>query len=612
MQGFWDTMGAINGVIWADWVLYAVLGVGVLFTIWSGFSQYRALTHGTAVIRGKYDNKNAPGAINHFQALSAALSATVGLGNIGGVAVAVALGGPGAVFWMWVVGFLGMAIKTTEVTLSMLYRNTDDPENPHGGPMFVAQKAFKQIGLGKLGTVIGGIFVITLLISTITGGNMFQAWNVSEITKNYFGVPTIACGIILAVLVGMVIIGGIKRIGAVAGRIVPLMCGIYILAALVVVIINIKVVPEMFVLIITEAFSPTSANNAFLGGTAGYALLWGMKRALFSSESGQGSAPIAHSAAKTNEPVREGVVAGLEPFIDTIVVCTLTAMVILTTGTWNREHEIKLDTPIEIVAVDGKANTWTVVTEANGIKGRLPGRTAEAFAISGPLNDKSQVFVLVDAHKNSNTGLTFHRIYGKIRVDNYASNNPAGPGTSRPHDSVAVEWEEFVTEEGITPTAAVIGDRSRELEVFMDYSGATLTGHAFDRAIPGMGKWMVTLVVWLFALSTMISWSYYGEQGVVYLFGSKEIVTLTYKVIYCIAIVIASAGFITTDAQLDEVTALGTGVMLWANIPIMLIFGGIAMKAYHAYIKRLKSGELDDSAHAPAPLADVIDGKDVE
>src|SRR5690606_4652621 len=195
------------------------------------------------VIRGKYDDKRDPGAINHFQALSAALSATVGLGNIAGVALAVMLGGPGAVFWMWMVGLFGMAIKTTEVTLSMLYRNTDDPENPHGGPMFVAAKAFKERGLGGLGKAIGGIFVITLLISTVTGGNMFQSWNVADITHSYFGVPQIAVGIILAVVVGLVIIGGIRRIGAVAGRLVPFMCVFYLLAALYVVLLSIGLVP---------------------------------------------------------------------------------------------------------------------------------------------------------------------------------------------------------------------------------------------------------------------------------------------------------------------------------------------------------------------------------
>ena len=170
-----DFIGKINDVIWAEAVLYGVLAAGVLFTLWSGFCQYRALTHGVQVTRGKYDNPEDPGAINHFQALSAALSATVGLGNIGGVALAIALGGPGAVFWMWVVGFVGMAIKTTEVTLSMLYRNTDDPDNPHGGPMWVVSRGFRawSPGLGWLGSLIGGVFCITLLVSAVTLGDTY-------------------------------------------------------------------------------------------------------------------------------------------------------------------------------------------------------------------------------------------------------------------------------------------------------------------------------------------------------------------------------------------------------------------------------------------------------
>ncbi|MFB3138915.1 MAG: alanine/glycine:cation symporter family protein, partial [Phycisphaerales bacterium] len=277
-----NILNPINGIIWHKSVLYVVLGVGVLFTIWSGFCQFRSLTHGVSVTRGKYDNPDDPGAINHFQALSAALSATVGLGNIAGVGVAVALGGPGAVFWMWMVGIFGMAIKTTEVTLSMLYRNTDDPDNPHGGPMFVAAKAFKEKGWPRVGKFIGGLFVVTLLISTITGGNMFQSWSVGEITENYFHVPSIVCGIVLAVLVGAVIIGGIKRIGAVAGRIVPIMCALYLIAAVIVLIMNVGEIPAMLKLIVVEAFNPSEAQGAFLGGTAGYALLWGMKRALFS------------------------------------------------------------------------------------------------------------------------------------------------------------------------------------------------------------------------------------------------------------------------------------------------------------------------------------------
>jgi AGCS family alanine or glycine:cation symporter len=316
----------VNSIIWHDFVLYGIVGTGVLFTVWSGFSQYRALTHGPAVIRGVYDDPGDPGAINHFQALSAALSATVGLGNIGGVALAIALGGPGAVFWMWVIGFLGMAIKLTEVTMSMLYRNTDDPENPHGGPMWVASKALERSNMAWLGRAIASVFCVTLLASTATGGNMFQAWNVGELTQEYFGVPSWMTGVVLAVLVGMVIIGGIKRIGKVAATLVPFMVLLYLLAGLYVLAINIADIPAVFTLIVKSAFVPTEATGAFVGGTAASAFLFGLKRAVFSSEAGQGSSPIAHSAAKTDEPVRKGIVAGLEPFIDTIVVCTFTAV----------------------------------------------------------------------------------------------------------------------------------------------------------------------------------------------------------------------------------------------------------------------------------------------
>jgi len=633
MEAFNNLLKTVNGVIWHYYVLYIVLGVGILFTLWSGFCQFQALTHGTKVVRGAYDDKNDPGAINHFQALSAALSATVGLGNIAGVGVAVALGGPGAVFWMWMVGLVGMALKTTEVSLSMLYRNTTDPDNPHGGPMFVADKGFAKLGFKRLGKLVGGIFVVTLLISTITGGNMFQAWSVGEITENYFGVPTIATGIVLAVLVGMVIIGGIKRIGAVAGRVVPFMCAIYVLAALAVLVLKINTIPSMLTLIVTEAFNPTEAQGAFLVGTVGYAILWGMKRALFSSEAGQGSSPIAHSAAKTHEPVREGVVAGLEPFIDTIVVCTLTALVILSTGAYNRGHEANLPETARIVVAaydnDGKpgqdiskndkplwilrsevqsgpGNQWNscktpVDEDHNGKQDvddnknllwvygpELPlSRTDEAIRVSGPFRGGEDVFIIVEGEDSSDTGLNLHRMGGTVRV--------VGAEKRR-----VIEWTKFESD-----TEPVVRHNGRE--IFVEYPGPSLTGHAFDRAIPGLGKWLVTFAAWLFALSTAISWSYYGEQGVVYLFGDKGV--FPYKVLYCLAIVTACLGFIKTDAELDNLTALGTGVMLWANIPIMLIFGSQAMRAYKSYFKRLKAGEFHP--HAPASIADVVEGHDI-
>ena len=590
MEQLMNILGVINGVIWHPIVLYVVLGVGILFTLWSGIGQFRALTHGTAVIRGKYDDKNDPGAINHFQALSAALSATVGLGNIAGVGVAVALGGPGAVFWMWMVGIFGMALKMTEVTQSMMFRNTDNPDEPHGGPMFVAARGLKDRGMGGIGKVVGGVFVVTLLISTITGGNMFQAWAVSDVTSKDFGVPVQVTGIILAVIVGMVILGGIKRIGAVAGRIVPFMCVIYLLGALWVLAMTADQIPSTFALIFKSAFNPAEAQGAFVGGSVGFALLWGMKRALFSSEAGQGSSPIAHSAAKTDEPVREGIVAGLEPFIDTIVVCTLTALVILSTGAWNRTEEASykniginvIETPESTV----DTHEWTLDNVY------LPDRSAEAKRIEGDWTTGTtfSVFMLLELDDvNKQTGTKITRLNGEVHYESEMGDD----------GQFVVDWDSV--ENATSPRIVDHG-------VYVEYPSASLTSHAFNIVTPGMGKYLVVFAAWLFAISTMISWSYYGEQGVVYLFGTKAV--MPYKFIYCLMILVASAGFITTDAELDNITALGTGVMLWANIPIMLIFGSLAMKAYKDYVRRLKNGELD--SHEPASITDVMEGKDVE
>lgn len=573
MGGLNDFLSAINAIIWHESVLFMLLGTGIVFTVWSGFSQYRALTHGFHVIRGRYDNPDDPGAINHFQALSTALSATVGLGNIGGVAIAIALGGPGAVFWMWVVGFFGMAIKLTEVTLSMLYRNTEDPDNPHGGPMWVVSQglAAKAAGLRNVGKAIAVVFCITALISTATGGNMFQAWNTGEITELYFGIPSVASGIVLAILVSMVIIGGIKRIGAVTSRLVPIMLALYLLAGLYVIGVNIDQVPEMFRLIFRAAFSPVEASGAFIGGTMGYAFLFGMKRALFSNEAGQGTSPMAHSAAKTDEPVREGIVAGLEPFIDTIVVCTLTSLVILSTGIWQRESVADLPGTSQILEV---ADGWTLETAV------VPtGQAAEW--ISG-----ESVFVILSAHDNPSSGNRLHRLYGTAMIGS--------------DGQAFIEWD--VLESPERP-------RVDDPGIYKSYVGATLTARAFDSVLPGLGKWLVTISVWLFALSTMISWSYYGEQATIYLFGEKGV--LPYKAVFCSLAIVATLGFIETDAHLDNLTGFGTGVMLVVNVPIMWLFGRQAMLAYKNYVSRLKTGRMGPG-HSPPSLEDLISGRDVE
>jgi AGCS family alanine or glycine:cation symporter len=564
---FSATLAYINSFIWHDYVLYAIVGTGVLFTVWSGFSQYRALVHGPAIIRGVYDDPNDPGAINHFQALSAALSATVGLGNIGGVALAIALGGPGAVFWMWIIGFLGMGIKLTEVTLSMLYRNTDDPDNPHGGPMWVISKAMENRGMGGIGKAIAVIFCVTLLISTATGGNMFQAWNVGELTQEYFSVPSWITGIVLAIIVGSVIIGGIKRIGRVAGTLVPFMVALYLLAGTYVLAINFGDIPTMFVLIVKSAMAPTEAAGAFIGGTAASAFLFGLKRAVFSNEAGQGSSPIAHSAAKTDEPAREGIVAGLEPFIDTIVVCTFTALIILSTGIWNRAPDISFQQVPEAVK-----------TEA--------GWQFPEHQLAGDDWSEGDKATLVASADERDGGFDRHKIVGTI--------------VAHGSDAYGIQWDAIDS----TKQPEIVG-----AGFYRNYIGATLTAKAFDSVTPGLGKWLVSIAAWLFAISTMISWSYYGEQGMVYLAGEKSV--LAYKIVYCALIVIATLGFVKTDADLDNITGIGTGVMVLANIPICWFFGYQAMRAYKDYIARLKSGRMGPD-HPPPSLDDLLSGRDVQ
>ena len=548
MEEFKLIIEIIGGFLWNNYTLYAVVATGVVFTIWSGFSQYYALTHGFKVVKGDYDKDSDPGAISHFQALSTALSATVGLGNIGGVALAISLGGPGAVFWMWVVGFLGMAIKLSEVSLSMIHRNIDEADNPSGGPMWVVERNFaNKSGLLKvLGKFIAGTFCVALIVNTITAGNMFQAWNVANLTEAYFGVPTIVTGLVLAIIVGSVIIGGIKRIGAVTSKLVPFMLIIYVLACIYVLALNFSSIPEMLRLIVTAAFSPMESSNAFLGGTAGSAFIFGMQRALFSNEAGQGSSAIAHSAAKTDEPIREGVVAGLEPFIDTIVVCTMSALVILVTGIWNRPAEVQLTEVV--IAQEGQ--TWS-----------LDG----SFEDKESLKEGAKVFMIYSGSENTDSGNALNKVYGTVMIEN---------------SSKSIQWDRIKSQKIPNTDGAI----------YLDYVGANLTAAAFDEVSSGLGKWLVTLASWLFAISTMISWSYYGEKGVAFLMGEKAI--LTYKLSFCALAVLSTTGFIQTDRELNLFANLGTGLCIMANLPILWLFGYQAIRDYKVYIAKLKAGNF--------------------
>jgi len=568
---------SLNNFLWHDYVLYAVLATGVLYTVWSVFSQYRALTHGVAITLGRYDNPRDPGAINHFQALSTAMSSTVGLGNIGGVALAIALGGPGALFWMWVVGVIGMSVKTIEVTLAMMYRNLDDPENPHGGPMWVARKAFAEFGWVKVGYAVGALYCLATIIGSVTGGNMFQAWNVADVTNTYFGWPRTLVGAILAVTVGLVLIGGIKRIGHVTGVLVPFMCVTYMIGGIYVLVLNAEAIPGIIAIIFRSAFSPIEATGAFVGGSIGAAMLWGMKRALYSSEVGLGTSAIAHSAAKTDEPVREGLVAGLEPFIDTLVVCTITGLVILSSGVWNRGADLILEEVPQFEA--SAAGEWTIAPIL------LPAKNNGDTWVDG-----AAIFAIVSIGDPANGG-RLQRLSGTV-VSGIAESLQAKQLIAN-FESIAAEQKPELRDGGI----------------YQSYTGASLTALAFNQTHDWLGIWLVTVAAWFFAVSTIISQGYYAEQAVIYLFRGRGI--MLFKVLYCSATFVATLGFMRTDRELDAVTTTGTGLVLLVSLPITLIFGYKAIAAYHEYIARLKSGSMVPE-HLHPHLVDVISGKDVE
>jgi AGCS family alanine or glycine:cation symporter len=338
-------------------VVVLVIG-SIFFTFWYRWINVRGFKHSIDVIRGRYDNPEDKGEISHFRALTSALSATVGLGNIAGVAIAIQLGGPGAVFWMLATAVFGMTAKFSSCTLSQLYRQVNPDGTISGGPMYYLDLGLRAKGrLWKpVGKLLGIMFAVMVMGGAVGGGNMFQSNQSFEAFSSTFGIPAGASwvfGLTLAVLVGIVIIGGIKRIGAATSRIVPFMCGLYVAVSLYIVLTNFDKVPETISLIFSMAFT----DNAFYGGLVGV-LIWGVRRAAFSNEAGLGSAAIAHAAAKTDEPVREGIVGMVGPFIDTIIVCLMTALVVIITGAW-QDPNIPQEAGVSLTtSAFGSAISW--------------------------------------------------------------------------------------------------------------------------------------------------------------------------------------------------------------------------------------------------------------
>ena len=315
--------------IW-DWpLLILLIGGGLFFLIYSRFTPFKYFKHAVLILSGKYDSEKEPGQLSHFQALSAALAATVGMGNISGVAIALVMGGPGAIFWMWISALFGMATKFYTCTLSVMYRDTDVEGNVQGGPMYVIKN-----GLSKFWKPLAFFFALAGLVGTLPA---FTANQLTQTVVDVFPIAGISTfhykliiGLVLSALAAVVVFGGIRRIGIVASKLVPFMVLLYFIAVFAILLIQFKEIPEMFRLIFTDAFSAKAAA----GGALGYLIKTGIKRAAFSNEAGVGTAPMMHGNAKTSMPVREGLVAMIGPAIDTLLVCTLTALAILSTGVW--------------------------------------------------------------------------------------------------------------------------------------------------------------------------------------------------------------------------------------------------------------------------------------
>jgi AGCS family alanine or glycine:cation symporter len=324
---------AYNNYVGGYLILALLIPTGIWFSFRLNFLNIRKIGHAIKVVSGKYDSKSAEGDVNHFKALTTALSATVGTGNIVGVALAIYLGGPGAVFWIWVTGFLGMTLKYSECTLAQKYRKFNSDGTVSGGPMYYMEYGLKD-KIGKWAKILALVFASATILCSLGTGNMAQSNSMSDAMLTSYQIPTWISGLFITFLVLLVIIGGIKRIADVTSKLVPFMAAVYVLATLAVLIAFANRIPAAFAHIVTDAFTGTAATGGFVGSTFIMTLIWGVRRGLFSNEAGQGSAPIAHAAAKTRYPAREGIVSLLEPMIDTIIICTLTALMIIVTDAW--------------------------------------------------------------------------------------------------------------------------------------------------------------------------------------------------------------------------------------------------------------------------------------
>jgi alanine or glycine:cation symporter, AGCS family len=527
-------------------MVIALLSFGLFITLRLGFIQIRKFGHGLRVLSGRYADTNILGDVSHFQALSTVLSATVGIGNIAGVALAIHFGGPGALFWMWVTAVFGMAVKYSECTLSTIYRRTNDDGSVSGGPMYYIER-----GLGKRWKWLAVAFATFAVICSFLTGNGVQANTVADTMQSAFGIPKVLTGLFTATAVGLVIIGGIKRIGLVAARLVPFMAILYIAGAIIILLLHHTEIIPSLALIFTSAFNPQAGAFGIGSGAFMMTFVWGIRRGLFSNEAGQGSAPIAMAAAKTDEPVQVGVVALLGPFVDTIVICSMTGLVIVATGSWEDHHptNLNLNHPEVTYVVDDRPSS----TDA------------------GLQQDAPVVITIRDGLPENGSFLYYGFAVDTIFTD-------AGR-TALFNGSISIV-------DGIATATDADDVVHTHLHTGVIQNGAPLTAAAFERGLaplfPG-GGFLVTISVLLFAISTSISWSYYGERSIHYLFGDRSI--FYYRLMY---VIMHFIGAVLTLGLVWTFGDIMLGLMTFPNLIGLFALSGVVYKATKKYFDTYK------------------------
>ena len=578
--------GIVNGIVWGVPMLCLILGVGVFYAIRTRLFQ---ITHARDVydntIKGsinrskdKKDIQSKNNVISQFQALTTALASTIGTGNIAGVSTAIVIGGPGSIFWMWICAILGMGTHFAEVILGIYYRNYDEKHGYSGGPMYYLENGVgKQLGFKKIGKLLAVLFALFTFIASFGIGNMTQINSIAEALRTNFDLPTLFVGVALATLAGLIIFGGIKRIGLVAESIVPFMAAFYILVGIIIVAMNIKYVPSVFVSIFRGAFSTAAIAGGVLGSVLKRAITYGFKRGAFSNEAGLGSSVIAHSASNETEPVKQGLWGIFEVFFDTIIVCTFTSLIILSST-------------INAPSIDTQLKNLT--------------ENETIVCIEDSLRDEDGNVLLVDNE--------IYKMPFKLDYKNNAilyTEKPSGNGNYKELSIYGKEyWVETLSDSDADDNSYFYGNVLRvkanpayasNREILKDsdgnmvfksihvenINGVSLVTLAVSNRLSHVAGKILAIAITLFAFTTILGWSYYGTKTIEYLFGRAS--TYVYKVLYVIFIVIGATMNLNLAWDISDTL---NGLMAVPNLIGVLLLSGTVVKIIKNYYDR-KAGK---------------------